>query len=37
MEYTENIKEKEEKTMFKITAEKSDNKELNSAFLHGYF
>jgi len=37
VEYTENIKEKEDKTMFKIIAEKSYNKELNSASLRGCF
>lgn len=37
MEYTENIKEKEDKTMFKIIAAKSHNKELNSASLYGCF
>lgn len=37
MEYTENNKEKEDKTMFKIIAAKSSNRESNSASLYGCF
>mgnify|MGYP007058239756 CR=1 FL=1 len=37
MEYTESIIQKEDKTMLKIIAAKSHNKESNSASLHGCF
>lgn len=37
MEYTENIIQKEDKTMLNIIAANLNHEELNSASLHGFF
>lgn len=37
MKYTENIIQKEDKTMLNIIAANLNSEELNSASLHGYF